>query len=184
MQRAVLFLLTICICIVLTVPVLAAESVRVCRQATSVSADDANAVTPPMVTKDAKVNYDGTLRVFVVEPLSRWRDSENRQYDFGFLSFAVEQAISVPYTEKLDVQAVWNGAPYGFGDVTEGNIMVMAVVYGDDPHQAYSDPPTGAPFWAYYVDAAAGATPGHTGFNTTTPTSTHTMFIEEGTATW
>jgi len=194
MQRAVKFFISIGLCIILAAPVLAAESVRVCRDATSVAVDDGNAVTQPQaVAKDAKVNYGGTLRVFVVEPTSRWQDSEYKKYDFGFLSFAIEQPISVPYGETVNYQATWNGNDFTyaagppaltFGDVTEGNIMVMAVVYNDDPVTAYSNPPTGAPFLAYYVDAAASATPGHTGYNTTTPTSTHTMFIEEGSATW
>jgi hypothetical protein len=191
MHRAVKLFITIGLCTVLTAPVLAAESIRVSRDATSVGVDDGNVVAPPpAVAKDAKADYGGTVRVFVVEPTSRWWDSEGKLYDFGFLSFAVEQAISIPYGEKVDIQAMWNGNDYTysgtstFGDITEGNIMVMAVVYNDDPVQAYSDPPTGAPYLAYYVDAAAAARPGETGYNQTTPTSTHTMFIEEGSATY
>lgn len=164
MHRAVKFFIMIGLCTVLTSPILAGES---------------------------KTDYGGTVRVFVVEPTSRWWDSEGKSYDFGFLSFAVEQAISLPPGEKVDIQAIWDGNDYKynadsatFGDVTEDNIMVMAVVYNDDSVTAYSDPPSGYPFPAYYVDAAAAARPGETGYNTTTPSSTHTIFIEEGSATY
>jgi hypothetical protein len=185
MHRAVTFFVTIGLCLVLTVPVLAATSVPVCRDATSAAVDYRNVIPPPQaVAKDAKADYGGTVRVFVVEPTSRWSDSEAKPYDFGFLSFAVQQEISVPYGEKVDIQAIWNGNDFGFGDVTPDNIMVIAVIYNDDPVTAYSDPPSGYPFQAYYVDAAAAAGPGETGYNQTTPTSTHTVFIEEGSATY
>jgi len=184
MQRALLFLLTICICIALTAPVLAAESVRLCREASSTGAYGDVIVEPPSVSATKTVNYEGTLRVFVVEPESRWLDYDGRKYGFAFLSFAIEQAISIPYQETVHFQATWNGSTYGFGNVTEDNIMVIAAVYEDDSHTAYSDPPSGYPYTAHYVDAAAAATSGHTGADTATANSTHTIFIEEGTATW
>ncbi len=185
MHGTVKLCITIGLSIVLTAPAFAAESAGVCRGATSGAVDDGIVITAPQaITKAAKIDYGGTVRVFVVEPVSRWTDSEGKSYDFGFLSFAVEQAISLPYGEKVDIQAIWNGGEFGFGDVTQDNIMVMAVIYNDDPVTAYSDPPFGYPFQAYYVDAAAGARPGETGYNQTTPTSTHTVFIEEGSATY
>jgi hypothetical protein len=184
MQRALLFLVTICICIVLAAPVLAAESVRVCREASSTGTYDDFIVDPPTVSGVKTPNYNGTIRVFVVEPTSRWQDNDYRNYDFGFLSFAMEQEVSIPYNEKLDLQATWNGNNFGFGNVTEGNIMAIAVLYNKDSVVAYSDPPTGAPYYSHYVDAAAGATPGHIGADTATANSTHTIFIEEGSATW
>ncbi|MDD4050445.1 MAG: hypothetical protein PHR28_00920 [candidate division Zixibacteria bacterium] len=185
MQRAVLFLLTICICIILTAPVLAAESVRVCRDATSVSTDDDMLITPPAVTKDAKANYDGTLRIHVIEPTSRWEDYDYKKYENAFLSSLLDTAISVPYQGTVNITKVWNGSTFGFGDVTEGNIAVIAAIYEPEGHLAYSHPETnGNPYYAHYVDAAAKATPGHPGSDTTTANSTHTIYIEEASATW
>ncbi|MDD4050447.1 MAG: hypothetical protein PHR28_00930 [candidate division Zixibacteria bacterium] len=192
MHRAVTFFITIGLCIVLSAPVLAAKSVRVCRDAASAVVDNGNVVNRPQAgIKKAKADYGGTVRVFVVEPTSRWSDSEAKPYDFGFLSFAVVQPIVIPYGEKVDIQAIWNGNDFKynadsatFGDVTEDNIMVIAAIYNDDPVTAYSDPPSGYPFPAHYVDAAAAARPGETGYNQITPTSTHTVFIEEGSATY
>jgi hypothetical protein len=185
MQRVLPFLLTICICIVLTVPVLAAESVRVCRQANSMSTDYDMLTPAPAVDKDAKSVYNGTLRVHVVEPASRWQDYDYRNYENAFLSLAIDTVISVPYLGTVNISKVWNGNAFGFGDVTEGNIRAIAAVYEEAGHLQYSHPETnGNPYYAHYVDAAASATPGTTGYNTTTANSTHTIYIEEASATW
>jgi hypothetical protein len=186
MPRALPFLFVIGLYIVMTAtPLWAGEPVAKCRPATADGAgNETITVSSPLTVRDGLANYGGTLRVFVVEPTSRWWDAEGKNYDFGFLSFAAEEPFSIPYGEKYDLQAIWDGKTFGFGDVTEDNIMVIAVIYNDDPVMAYSDPPTGSPFSAYYVDAAAAARPGETGYNQTTPGSTHTLFIEEGSATY
>jgi thiol-disulfide isomerase/thioredoxin len=70
--------------------------------------------------------------------------------------------------------------------VTEANAMVIAAVFNSEKNQGYANPPSSKPFWAYYTDASAAAIPGHTGYNTVNPAMafTHTVFVEEGTATW
>jgi hypothetical protein len=164
MPRLTAFRIALGLSVILTIPVLAGPS--------------------PAAHRTAKADYGGTIRVFIVEPVSRWWDAEGKQFDFGFLSFAVEQTFAIPYGEKVDIDTVWDGNTFGFGDITSDNIMAIAVVYNDDPIQAYSNPPTGSPYFAYYVDAAAAAGPGETGYNQSTPASTHTLFIEEGAATY
>jgi thiol-disulfide isomerase/thioredoxin len=62
--------------------------------------------------------------------------------------------------------------------------MVMAAVFSPDTYQAYAYPPSNNPFDAHYVDAAAATTPGNTSYNTVKENFTHTVFVEEGTATW
>ncbi|NMC44345.1 MAG: hypothetical protein GYA46_10540 [candidate division Zixibacteria bacterium] len=186
MPRALPFLLMMGCCIIISAtPLWAAESIVKCRPATADGPGHETMIAPTsaMAHSDA-ATYGGTLRLFVVEPVSRWWDAEGKNYDFGFLSFAAEEPFSIPYGEKIDFQTTWDGKTFGFGDVTEDNIMVIAVIYNDDPVTAYSDPPSGSPFSAYYVDAAAAALPGETGYNQTTPNSTHTIFIEEGSGTY
>jgi len=62
--------------------------------------------------------------------------------------------------------------------------MVIAVISNSEQHQEYVTPPSDKPFKAYYTDATAAATPGNTGYNTVTTNFTHTVFVEEITATW
>jgi hypothetical protein len=58
-----------------------------------------------------------------------------------------------------------------FGTIQYGNIAVIAAVFNNTMHQGYSDPPSGGPFNAYWVDEAAGFLVADTGPNT--PSSPH-----------
>ncbi|UCF13533.1 MAG: hypothetical protein JSW06_04550 [Thermoplasmatales archaeon] len=122
--------------------------------------------------------YRGHLRIYIVEIISRWNDYSGEPYHFGFMDFAYDDSLSIDYLDTFTDSITWSG------DVEEDNIMVMAATFNPVAHQGFSNPPAGKPFEAHYVDAAAGATPGNTGFNTVTENFTHTVFIEEGTATW
>lgn len=128
--------------------------------------------------------YVGHLRVYIVEPVSRWSDSGFYPFGNGFLNFAIDETISIPFEGSFDKTVIWKGGATGFGDVTEGNLRAIAVVANSEPHTGYSDPPNGAPYNAYYVDAAAGANPGMTGYDSEDGGFSHTVFIDEGTATW
>jgi len=122
--------------------------------------------------------YEGHLRIYVVEPVSRWNMNNHEPYHFGSLGFAYDNALSIDYLGSYNNTMTWNG------DVTQNNVMVIASVFSSDTYQAYAYPPSKNPYNAHYVDAAAAATPGNTSHNTVTENFTHTVFIEEGTATW
>lgn len=122
--------------------------------------------------------YRGHLRVYVVEIISRWSDYSGEPYHFGFMDFAYDDSLEIDYLDTYTDSITWSG------DVEGDNIMVMAATFNPVAHQGFSNPPAGKPFEAHYVDAAAGATPGNTDYNTVTENFTHTVFIEEGTATW
>jgi hypothetical protein len=123
-------------------------------------------------------NYTGTLRVYVVEPVSRWNMNDQTPYHFGLLGIATETALDIPINQNYQHTFSWSGT------FTEDNIMAIAAVFNSEGHQAYSYPPSSNPFTAYYVDAAAAATPGTPGQNKVNETYTHTVFLEEATATW
>jgi thiol-disulfide isomerase/thioredoxin len=129
-------------------------------------------------------SYNGRLRVYVVEPVSRWNNYDGDPYHFGFLDFAFDYTLSLEYLDKYSDTIIWDGKKAGFTNLKENNIMVMAVVFNPEVHKGYAYPPLGNPFDAYYVDAAAGAVPGDVGYNVVTANFTHTVFVEEGTATW
>jgi hypothetical protein len=135
-----------------------------------------NAVQPAPAT-DA-VPYQGHLLIYVTEPLSRWNMQNQQPYHFASLGLADDEDLSIPYQETYTKSITWNG------DVTETNVMVMAAVFNPEPHSAYAYPPASNLFEAHYVDAAAAATPGNTSYNTVNVNFTHTVFVEEGTATW
>ena len=138
----------------------------------------------PVQLKADPGDYTGWVRLYVVEPTARWKDNNSKGYHFGFLDFALDSAIVLPDLSRYHRSLTWDASDAGWSNVTEENIMVIAAIFNSEPHQAYSDPPSGNPFWAYYVDATAAAEAGHTDSNNTTPSSTHTVFVEEASTTW
>ena len=160
-----------------------------CRDRNSSQQSEINLATPdkPLYSGKGGQTFTGHLRVFVVEPTSRWRDQSNRTFNFAQLDLAVDQSISIPYQDSYTLNTSWDGSTVvyndandNFGDVTEDNIMVIAAVYDSIPQDAYSNPPSGDYFVAYYCVASAGATPGNPGSNQITGNFTHTVFVEEG----
>jgi len=128
--------------------------------------------------------YDGQLLVYIVEPTSRWYNYDNDRYHFGFLDFAIDETLSIDYLDTYTKEVTWNAQDAGYSNVKEVNIMAIAVVFNPESHEKFAYPPSQNPFDAHYVDATAGAIPGNSGENFVNETITHTVFCEEGTATW
>jgi hypothetical protein len=135
--------------------------------------------------------YTGTLRVYVTEIVSdRWHDSDGEPYENAFLAFAMERAVTLDVDDTLSWSVVWDGANYSsghgetFDDIDPDNIKVFAVVFNSAYYAGYSYPPSGYYFQVHETDASAFARPGQTGYNLIVPGFTHSVFIEDGTATW
>lgn len=128
--------------------------------------------------------YDGQLRIYIVEPVSRWNDKDGDPYHFGFLDFAINETLSIDYLGNYNKQVTWNAQQAGYSNIQENNIMVIAAVFNPASHKKYANPPSSYPFSTHYVDAAAAAEPGEVGYNFKNETFTHTVFCEEATATW
>jgi hypothetical protein len=127
--------------------------------------------------------YRGQLRVYIVEPVSRWDDYDGNPYHYGFLDLAIDEKLSIEYNDSYNKQVIWDAQQAGYNNVEEQNIMVIAAIFNPKGKIKYSLPPFFNPFIAHYVDAATAATPGTTGQNTVNENFTHTVFVEEGTAT-
>lgn len=135
---------------------------------------------PGLVSGDRDA-YQGFLRIYIVEPVSRYRDYTNKNYRFGFLDFAVNQAISLNDGQMLSDTVIWNVG--SIGAVSQTNIQATAVVSNAEGHAAFSSPGDGTfPFTAHWVDAAAASTPGIVGIDDPSGGYTHTVFLEEATA--
>jgi len=145
---------------------------------TSVTASSLPQTTTPPAPMSSRGDYSGTLRLYVVEPVSRWNMYNGQPYHFGLLGFAAQTAVTIPGSTIYNHNFSWSGS------FTNTNIMVIAALFNSQGHQAYAYPPSGNPFTAYYVDATAAAKPDQTGYNQVKTGFTHTVFAEEGTATW
>jgi hypothetical protein len=102
-------------------------------------------------------DYPGTLRVYVIELVSRWNDYNGNPYYHGFLDFPWNQAIDIDSGDTFEDSKIWDGAAAGYGNIEPDNLQVILAVFDDAPHPAESDPyhdgdPPYGPFNAYYVD--------------------------------
>lgn len=144
-------------------------------------------IAPPSGTKGADDYWIGTVRVFLNEPMGRWTDNEGYFYKHAFLDFALVNNVNLNDGEVRYFTAEWNADDATHLDVPmifENNIEAVAVAFNGTEILTYADPPSGYPFQARYADAAAGATPGVMGSNSTAGGFTHTVFVEESTQTW
>jgi len=114
------------------------------------------------VTNNEASTYGGRIRVYITEIVSSrgWYDTGGQLYTFPLLDYAFNEVLSINAGGSWTDTTTWDGTAHGFPTITETNIMVIAAVFNDEPHQGYSYPPSGYPFTAYYVDEAVGATPG------------------------
>lgn len=140
----------------------------------------ASVSSPTLAPQD---DYSATLRLYIVEPVSRWQDATLAHYSFGFLSYAAVVQVAVPDAQSWTRSFDWDGVQVGYQDIQEDNIMVIAVLFNNEQHQGDAFPPYGFWFDAFYVDATAASTPGVIATDQATSPSTHTVFIEEGTET-
>jgi hypothetical protein len=131
--------------------------------------------------------YEGRLRVYIVQPLSRWKGHDGKPYHFSLLDFPLvtvppffapkcDEDISIAYLDTYSKTINWSGF------VSKNNVMVIAGVYDarSEIKNSYNDKD---PFYAHYLDAAAGARPGETTFNTVNNNFTHTVLVEVATST-
>jgi len=104
--------------------------------------------------------YTGHIRAYIVEIVSRWKDYANADYHHSFLDYAFDQDITISAGETFTANTIWDGSSWNNPDITMDNIQVVLAVFNSEWHQGYSDPPSGNPFDAYYVDETIAATPG------------------------
>ena len=93
--------------------------------------------------------YTGTLKVYVTEIKStKHRDYNGDPYDYCFVEYAVNEAVSIQgkSTKTINKTLVIDD------DYNMTNIMLYAVVFGNEKHQGYAVPPSDNPFDAYYAD--------------------------------
>lgn len=115
--------------------------------------------------------YAGNLRIYVTEVSSSmgWHDTTGHPYTFPFLDYAFNGPISIATGDTYTNDINWDGHNYNdghgdnFGNITYGNVAVIAVMFNNSWVQGYAYPPSSNPFHAYYVDNCAGFIVGGTG---------------------
>jgi hypothetical protein len=116
------------------------------------------------VVNNSPRTYEGHIRVYIQELLSSlgWKDTNGKTYTNAMLEFAMNESITIAQGDTWSKTVEWDGNLFGtgfgqtYGNISYDNIRVLAAVFNDEWHQGFSDPPTGQPFDAYYVDDTAG----------------------------
>ncbi len=126
----------------------------------------------------SSTDFDGSVRIFVNEPESRWTDGLGETYDFGFLDFALTEEIEVKQHDLWQQELTWNAVAAGFGGTSPDNLQIQAVVFRGDSVPTDGFPPYGHWFDAYYVDAACAASSGQPGSSSSAGGFTHLVFLE------
>jgi len=113
--------------------------------------------TNVVVKNFEKETYNGQLKVYLAEIISRWNYKTGGQIHNGFLDYIVNEKISVNAGGEYKITKNWS-----LSGLDPENLMVIAVVFSSESVKSYSNP-TGSteedkhPFDAYFADATNGA---------------------------
>lgn len=127
--------------------------------------------------------YVGKLRVYIVEPVSRWTNAWDVPFKNAAFDIPLSQALWLHDDEVESYTFEWTGNPW-YPDVQPDNLKMIAAVFNDASYIRYSHPPDQNPFEVRHSDAAAAATPFQPGMNEAWNGFTHTVFTEEITGTY
>ncbi|TFH65290.1 MAG: hypothetical protein E4G91_03035 [Candidatus Zixiibacteriota bacterium] len=117
--------------------------------------------------------YKGNLRLFVAQPVSRFRNDLGEPHLHGVLGIPLDIQITLNFPDTLRGDITYNDT-----GMYANNIEVIGAVYEFAVHTNYSHPPSGNPFNAHWVDAATVGIPGLPGVDEATLPYTHTVLVE------
>ena len=98
-------------------------------------------------------NYNGYLRGYVVEKVSRWNTQSGQPYHHAVIGMPFDRDLTVVSSQTKALAntytftRTWFGAIHGFSDIDKENIEVIAAVYDGDTGyvvETASGEPTGA----------------------------------------
>lgn len=87
------------------------------------------------VTNNEAEEYNGHIRVYIMEKESRWLDATSQPYHNGLLHIPIDKPLAVPKSNPMarsdtySFTRTWIGALHGFGDLTEDNTIVIAAIF-------------------------------------------------------
>ena len=82
--------------------------------------------------------FNGYVRAYIVEKISRYNNYDGDPYHFGFLDYAFDQTIELEPREKQSLSTVWTGGDHqdkngnDFSDIDYDNINVFVAFFNDE----------------------------------------------------
>jgi len=117
-------------------------------------------VTEIFVENNESETYNGFLRVYLTEIISRWVnpykafDGNTKPYHFGFIDFITEKEITIDSKTNSTFSDRKKLTDFAVSDLVPENLMIIAVLFNSQAITQYSNPPEENEFNAYYADAA------------------------------
>lgn len=90
------------------------------------------------VKNNEPIDYSGRIRVYIVEKESRWNDNGGNPYHYAALDVALDRTLTFtreqirPLGDTYGYTINWVGSLFGFSDITQDNIVVIASVFDKD----------------------------------------------------
>ena len=121
-----------------------------------------NMICNVLVENKDSNTYNGRIRVYLTEKISKWSGPEGQPYHFGFLDFLIDEELSIDsnknktYQKNMSISEMEKNMD--IPEMDPENLMVIGAVFNAEKKQGYSDPPNNRrSFDAYYADAADGS---------------------------
>ena len=82
--------------------------------------------------------FNGHIRTYIVEKESRWNDYGGNPYHYAALDIPIDKNLALvncrarPIGDPYTFAKTWRGSLYGFGDITQENIMVIVAIFEID----------------------------------------------------
>lgn len=133
----------------------------------------------------ATASYSGIVKVYLVEPNSRWSFQSGGDIHQGLLDIIESDSLNLNSGQTASGYHMWDAsADAGYTGVTSSNFEAIVVVFNAAGYDQDAWSPYGYWFTAHNADASVAVQAGEPGEHQTSPGFTHTVFIEEGSATW
>ena len=82
--------------------------------------------------------FNGYVRAYIVEKISRYNNYDGDPYHFGFLDYAFDQTVELEPREKQSLNTIWTGGDHqdkngnDFSDIDYDNINVFVAFFNDE----------------------------------------------------
>ena len=82
--------------------------------------------------------FNGYVRAYIVEKVSRYNNYDGDPYHFGFLDYAFEESVELNPHEKMELSTIWVGGEHedkngnDFSDIEYDNINIFVAFFNDE----------------------------------------------------
>jgi hypothetical protein len=86
--------------------------------------------------------FNGYIRAYIVEPVSRYDNYDGNPYHFGFLDYAFDQQVELDPHEEVVLETIWIGGNHSdsdgndFSDISYNNLNIFVSFFNDESTSA------------------------------------------------